>query len=125
MQEGKMLMLIYILVRPSSWALAVDSGLFYERSLSNEGFIHASSWRQLDRVANHYFADTNELLLIGVDPAQVKPPIRWEISASTGDRYPHIYGPLNVDATVILQTFQRSPNGRFELPTTEPVFQKI
>lgn len=116
-------MSIYILVRPEIWTIAQDSGYFYERSLSNEGFIHASAWRQLDRVANHYFAGTDSLLVIGVDPALVKPPIRWEISASTGDVYPHIYGPLNVDAALIVTTIQRNAAGRFELPVSEPVLQ--
>lgn len=113
-------MSIYILVRPATWALTKSSGFFYERSLAPEGFIHASNWPQLDRVANHYFADTDELLLIGVDPTRVKPPIRYELSASTGDVYPHIYGPLNVNAATVLKTLKRSPNGRFELPTEEP-----
>jgi len=114
---------IYILVRPDTWELAGKTHQFFERSLANEGFIHACHWRQLDRVANAYFSDANELVIVAVDPAKVQPPIRWEESPSTGDVYPHIYGILNLDATTEVQRIHRSQDGRFEIPEKETVLQ--
>jgi uncharacterized protein (DUF952 family) len=114
---------IYILVRPNTWEIAQKSRLFYEVSLANEGFIHACEWRQLDRVANAYFGDADPLVLAAINPARVKPPVRWEESRSTGDIYPHIYGPLNMDAVTEVLTLQRGEEGRFTIPANEPSLQ--
>jgi len=113
---------IYILVQPQTWEIARKSRLFYEVSLSEEGFIHACEWRQLDRVANHYFPDADNLVLVAIDTARVKPQIRWELSRSTGDTYPHIYGPLNVDATTEIELLERGVDNRFQIPVNEPTF---
>lgn len=114
---------IYILVRPNTWETATRARLFYEVSLSSEGFIHACEWRQLNRVANAYFRDADTLVLAAINPARVKPPIRWEESRSTGDIYPHIYGPLNMDAVTPVQLLEREPDGRFVIPANEPALK--
>ena len=116
---------IYILVRPDIWELAQKTHQFFERTLANEGFIHACHWHQLDRVANAYFQDTQDLVIVEIDPAKVQPPIRWEESASTGEVYPHIYGILNISATTEVQRIHRSNlQERFEIPAQASVLQR-
>ena len=121
--KGRNRMPIYIVTRPETWAVAKVRGYFYEDSIASEGFIHASAWPQLNRVLTHYFGNAQTLLVLMVDPVRLRPPVRWELSRSNGDVYPHIYGILNLDAASVALTLSRNAEGRFELPALEPTLQ--
>ena len=56
-------------------------------------------------------------MLLCIDDARVRPEIRYEApSEGSPDRFPHIYGPLNVDAVVKELPFEPQADGTFELP---------
>lgn len=105
---------IYILCAPEAFQQANRQGQFTTDSLTTEGFIHASPAHQLNRVANTYFPQQAELLLlrIAVDALQVE--LRWEPSTN-GEPYPHLYGPLNLEAIVQTDLFTRQTHGAFEI----------
>ncbi len=83
---------------PQAWEEAQRLGQYRADSLDGEGFIHCSTWEQVSGVMGRFYADVEELLLLNIDPKKVEAEIRWE--AVDGDEYPHIYGPLNLDAVV-------------------------
>ena len=62
---------IYILLAASDLAAAKSLGEYRAASLADEGFIHASPWNQLNRVANKYYGHAVELRVIEIDPARV------------------------------------------------------
>ena len=66
-------------------------------SLTSDGFIHASPGDQLTRVANKHYNRFNEVRVVCLRADRVRPEILWE-PASDNRLYPHIYGPLNMDA---------------------------
>ncbi len=101
---------IYILCGEALYEQARQVGQLTTPSLQSEGFIHASPAHQLNRVANLYYAQSPRLLLLTVQVSTVQAEIRWE-PASTGDLYPHIYGPLNLDAVVQVTSVDRGPAG--------------
>lgn len=41
--------------------------------------------------------------MLEIDPDRLRWELRWEESA--GDRFPHLYGPLALDAVISVQTF--------------------
>ncbi|GJM28538.1 MAG: hypothetical protein DHS20C17_11730 [Cyclobacteriaceae bacterium] len=67
---------------------------------SQQGFIHASTKRQIAETIKKHFKGKSELLLLTIDPLKVTPEIRYEDLESGGQLYPHIYGDLNLDAVV-------------------------
>ncbi len=77
---------------------AQDAGLYRAESLGSEGFIHCSRPDQTLAVLNRFYRGIPDLLLLWIDPQQVEAETRWE--AVDGDEFPHIYGPLNLDAVV-------------------------
>ena len=83
---------------PQAWDAAQRLGQYRADSLDGEGFIHCSTWEQIPGVMSRFYADVEELLLLRIEPAKVEAEIRWE--AVEGEEYPHIYGPLNLDAVV-------------------------
>jgi uncharacterized protein (DUF952 family) len=49
-------------------------------------------------LAKHYPGQV-ELVLLSVDPDRLGPALKWEESRG-GDLFPHLYGPLELDAVV-------------------------
>lgn len=97
---------IYHLAEPADWGAALESGSYDRstrgRSLSEEGFIHASSAEQWPVVRRSFYADVaGPLLLLEIDPDLLGVPLVVEVgNPRTGEEFPHIYGPLDVDAVV-------------------------
>ena len=84
------------------------------RTLPEVGFIHCSLRHQVRTVADAVFADADDLVLLTIDGDRVPAPIRYE-----GPDFPHIYGPLPVDAVVAARPVTRDAAGRLELPLDE------
>jgi uncharacterized protein (DUF952 family) len=108
-ENGEELSLIYHLAFASDWALAEHEGSYTVStrgvSLAEQGFIHASTAEQVAGVANAYYADTSDLVLLEIDEDRVIPEIRYEHVPGQSAPYPHIYGPLNVDAVVAVRPY--------------------
>lgn len=90
--------MLFHLTTREAWRRAVAIGDYLAPSLEDEGFIHLSTAAQWPRVRAARFAATRDLLLLVIDPARVRHEIRFELA--DGDRYPHLYGPLDVSAVI-------------------------
>ena len=62
------------------------------------------------------FHGRSDLVLLVIDSDRVTAPIRYE-DAGSGQRFPHIYGPLGLDAVVAVQDFGPGADGLFERPS--------
>lgn len=96
-------MLIYHILLPETWELVQGSTFYEAESLISEGFIHCSYENQLDGVLDRYYRDAPEVVVLALDPAKLTSPLVSE--PSTNDEpYPHIYGPINLDAVEKAET---------------------
>lgn len=89
--------IILHLTTRAAWEQAQKAGEYRGDTLATEGFIHCSTAKQLARTANKFYAGKSDLIVLLIDEARVKPDVRYE-DLNAGDLFPHIYGPLNVDA---------------------------
>jgi glutathione S-transferase len=93
---------IYHAALPTDWDRAIAAGSYQVSTrgstLAEVGFIHASYDHQLEAVANTFYADVDELVVLVIDPDAVGAPVVDEPVA--GDRYPHVYGPLPIAAVL-------------------------
>lgn len=99
-----------------AWRQAVELGVYRAASLSSEGFIHCSRPGQVLQVANTIFRGQKGLVLLYIDRGRVAAPVRDENLEGGADRFPHIYGPLNLDAVCLVVNFAPGLDGQFELP---------
>ncbi len=99
----------------SDWERAVEAGEYRGDTLDSEGFIHCSAPGQILGVAEAFYRGRDGLVLLGIDPERVAAPIRWE-ALNAPEEFPHIYGPLNLDAVVRVWDFAARPDGGFVLP---------
>ncbi len=63
-------------------------------TLEEEGFIHCSYADQLEGTLGRYFADLPEVVVLTLDPERLDAEMREE------GGFPHVYGPLPLDAVV-------------------------
>lgn len=120
--------LILHITNSAAWDEARMIGLYRAASLDSEGFIHCSGPEQVLTVANNFYRGQTGLLLLMIDPARLSAPLKYEPPAHpTGHSeqpdpeveealFPHLYGPLNVDAVVRVLDFPPRPDGTFALP---------
>ena len=102
--------LIYHIAEAADWERAQRDGQYTMstrgRTLAEEGFIHASTAAQVPLVAAAYYRDAPDLVLLVIDTERVGPGLRYEQVPGQPDPYPHIYGPLNLDAVLETRPFQ-------------------
>ena len=114
--------IIFHLAFRADWEAGASSGQYRAPSLAEEGFIHASGDEaQLLRVAARLFAGRTDLLALEVDTERLpadSPVIREP--ARSGEIYPHVYGPINLDAVVRVRMLVPDDAAPSRFALTEP-----
>ncbi len=108
---GPMDAYIYHLALRHAWESAMEEGTTYrsstiDRSLDEEGFIHCSYAHQVQAVADHSYRGRTDVLLLTIDVGKVQAEIRIE------NLFPHIYGPLPIEAVVRVEPVACNEDGR-------------
>ncbi len=109
-------MILLHITSQAAWNAALAEGAYRAESLETEGFIHASLPDQAQEVADNFYRGQTGLILLVIDSDRVQPELRFE-EAENGKRYPHLYGPLNVDAVTQVLPLTTQANGAIFLPT--------
>lgn len=104
------------ITNPTDWAAAKAVGTYTADSLKAEGFIHCSTLGQVVGVVNQWFKGQSGLLLLVLDTAKLNEVLKYEDLYNHGDEFPHLYGPLNLDAVVAQVAFEPNADGLFEFP---------
>ena len=101
------------------WNAAQEAGSYRistrGRSLDDGAtFIHASRPEQVSLVANFAYDDVIEpLCLLVIDTERLVSALCDEDLEGTGMSFPHIYGPLNLDAVVDVRPYERGADGQW------------
>jgi uncharacterized protein (DUF952 family) len=103
------------ITRTDQWQKAQQAGLYRSDTLDSEGFIHCSEPSQVVWVANQFYRGEPSLVLLCIDPQQVQAEIKYE-GIDDGEKFPHIYGEINLEAIVSVLPFEPSSDGSFTLP---------
>jgi len=115
--------LILHITSRKEWLVAQTRGEYRAPSLETEGFIHCSTEQQVIPVANAFYRGQNALVVLIIDETRLKSEVRWETPAgpsaegiSPSDPFPHVYGPINLDAVVSVLDLEPDTEGIFNLP---------
>ena len=116
--------MIYHITQSNDWKTALAAGQYRAESLMTEGFIHCSTLEQVLPVAENFYKGQSGLVLLAIQPALLSSDLKWEPPSGgrplpgvpDGDPFPHIYGPINLDAVVSVVDLEQDPQGKFKLP---------
>lgn len=86
----------------AEWERAQRDGELRPPSLGAVGFVHLSTWEQLEATLARHFVGRTGLIVLAIDPGRCEAGIRWE-EGEPGELFPHLYGPLPVAAVTSAQ----------------------
>lgn len=109
------------------WTAAQAAGEYRDPSLETEGFIHCSTAAQAARTGNRFFKGQTGLVLLCIDAdkltnrwlyedASHPAPVTDENPTPRPEQFPHVYGPINLDAVLAVEDFGTGADGDFVLP---------
>ena len=98
-------MRIYHGALAAEWEAAHEAGSYTTstrgRALADVGYIHCSHEDQWREVRRDVYADESApLVLLVIDTDRLVAPLRVEDVPGSDQPFPHVYGPLNLDAVV-------------------------
>lgn len=109
--------IVFHMANKTAWQDAKRRGIYTHPSLESDRFIHFSTNQQLLRIANLFYRGTTDFVLLCIDSDQLLADLVYEAAPGQGDeRFPHLYGPLNLDAVVKVIDFQPNEEGLFTFP---------
>jgi len=117
--------LIFHITSQEAWFEAEMNGEYLAESLATEGFIHCSTLAQVLPVAENFYKGQSGLVLLVIEPTLLSSDLQWEPPSGgtpppgvpASDPFPHIYGPINLNAVVKVVDLESKPDGTFILPT--------
>jgi len=104
------------IVTAAEWAEARRAGRFAGAPVDlADGFIHFSTWAQVEETAARHFAGQDDLLLVVVDAERLGPALVFEPSRG-GALFPHLYGDLPLSAVAWEAPIGRNADGSHAIP---------
>lgn len=102
----------YHLTPREHWEAQAANSSYLPERFEDDGFIHCTdSIEEVIAVGNRYYqTDARHYLLLEIDCGSVTAPIVYE---DPGKIFPHIYGPLEVEAVREVHRVAREVGGRF------------
>lgn len=105
--------LLYHIIGVDDLEAARQAGV-YELGLDREGFIHLSGRDQVLTPANIWYVDRTDLSLLVIDEDALTSQVVREPGTGTDELFPHLYGPLNLEAIVDVIAFEPDDEGVFQ-----------
>ena len=109
---------IVIITNQLFWDVDQKTGnytqLTIESTLKDVDFIHYTTPEQTIMIAKRHFTQYNSFILLLINLDKVKAEVKFKASLSGGGgTYPHIYGPLNIDAVYRVVALLKDGEGHF------------
>jgi uncharacterized protein (DUF952 family) len=114
--------MILHLLPEAVWREAREHATYRPATYPEDGFVHCSAGDDVMlAVADAVYANTSDQLVVWeVDESRLTSPVRWEAAepapppgVSPATRFPHVYGPINLDAVTGARRLVRAEDGRF------------
>jgi lincosamide nucleotidyltransferase A/C/D/E len=105
--------LLVHLSRRYEWTACTREGLYLPRSFADEGFVHLCRPQEAVTIANRLFANADHLLAVAIDSRRLRAELLLDQDRPGAFAWPHLHGPLALDAVVSVLPYPRRPDGRY------------
>jgi uncharacterized protein (DUF952 family) len=118
---------LFHIAKRTAWEAARSAGEYRPASLLAEGFIHLSTEDQWRRTLDRCYREDPDLVVLCIDPGRLGNAVRFE--PVDGESFPHLYGPLAVDAVVRVRDAPRllpvSPAVDRQIKVADPAVDQV
>jgi uncharacterized protein (DUF952 family) len=108
---------IFHITTEADWARAQPEGAYSVSTrgltLAQVGFVHCAFEEQVAGVANSFFRGAANLVVLCISIEKLHAEVRYEDLEDGNVLFPHLYGPLNLDAVVAIMPLPRGRDGTF------------
>jgi glutathione S-transferase len=108
---------IFHITTEADWARAQAEGAYSAstrgRTLAQVGFVHCAFEEQVAAVANSFFRGVAKLVVLRIAIDKLSAEVRYEDLEGGNVLFPHVYGPLNLDAVVAIMPLPPGRDGTF------------
>jgi uncharacterized protein (DUF952 family) len=115
---------LFHITTEADWARAQAEGAYSASTrgltLAQVGFVHCAFEEQVVGVANAFFRGVANLIVLRIAIDGLKAEVRYENLEDGDERFPHVYGPLNLDAVVAIMPLLPGRDGTFTFRSTNP-----
>ena len=112
--------MIFHITTAELWAAAQKARKYDADSLATEGFIHCSTEEQVAQVANAAFRGREGLVVMHIDEGRLEVPVTYENLEGGEQLFPHVYGPVTVEAVIRVSPLEAETNGEFVFGAVAP-----
>lgn len=110
--------LLFHITTRDEWEKYKNAGTYEPQSLEEQGFISFSPGNKLEEIANKRYPDKDKILLLVIDVSMIREQIKYEEEKGVGEKIPHLYEPLSVNAVIDKIDVQAEKNGKFSISFT-------
>jgi uncharacterized protein (DUF952 family) len=104
-------MYIYHIVTPAWWDQFKEKSHYESETLSVENFIHCSTLEQIQPTLNRHFKHISVVYILKLEVTKLEYQPIYELAPAVGQSFPHIYGPINLDAVVAITEIKSTKEG--------------
>lgn len=126
-------MMIYHIVTENDFRSQIEGDTYTPASLEAHGFVHCALQSSVIPVANDYYAEVSQkLLLLEIDPQKLYSETRYEPAAPLAGvntshvasipHFPHVYGPIETTAITQIGILTKEGNS-YQWPTSLEAFE--
>ncbi len=105
--------IIYHITGKDTWSEAVEREVYDYCSLKTDGFIHCSTKEQCVKTANAHFKGREDLVVLELDSTKLSARVVFENLEGGTEKFPHVYGKLELDAVTGFYEFEISNDKTF------------
>lgn len=95
---------IYHITTLKEWEAAKAKNEYTPINYEQDGFIHCSIEKQIPGVIERFYKNQLGLVKLKIDKVKVQRPVLFELAHDINELFPHIYGALNLDSVVYVET---------------------
>ncbi len=76
-----------------------------------DGFVHCSFARQVAPVANRFYRESDDLIVLMIEPQKLSARVVCENLEGGQELFPHVYGPIPLESVVMVLALHRTVEG--------------
>jgi uncharacterized protein (DUF952 family) len=118
---------IFHLLPAATWYAWPTDQPYLPDAFAADGFVHCTGDEAtLVRVANAFYRSIDgDVVALVIDETRLTAEVKWERPPGSDPladtpAFPHVYGPIGLDAVVAVRPFEREPDGSYTALRAEP-----